>query len=183
MEMIQIETKQLRLRPMELDDAPALFAFWSDPMVTRHMNIDTFTDLTQAEQMIALLQKLSLEDAACRWTITLKQTGQIVGSCGFNSFDFENERAEIGYDLGYPFWGNGYTPEALRALLSFGFHDLGLNRIEAKVEPENANSVKVLEKLRFVEEGTLRQYEKAKGKFVDVIMFSILRDDWNRESV
>lgn len=178
MEMTIIETSNLQLKPVELNDAPSLFAYWSDPVVSKYMNIEAFTDITQAEQMILLLQKLCLEKTACRWTIFLKSTGQIIGSCGFNYFDFENERAEIGYDLGYPFWGNGYVPEALQSLISFGFHDLGLNRIEAKVEPENINSIKVLKKLHFVEEGTLRQYEKAKGKLVDLSMFSVLRTDW-----
>ncbi|QRG70750.1 GNAT family N-acetyltransferase [Brevibacillus choshinensis] len=176
--MKHLETQRLLLRPIELNDAPSLFTFWSDPNVSKHMNIETFSEVTQAEQMILLLQKLSVEQKACRWTILLKHTSQVIGSCGFNYFDFENERTEIGYDLGYPFWGNGYIPEALQSLISFGFHELGLNRIEAKVEPENINSLKVLKKLHFVEEGTLRQYEKSKGQLVDLIMFSVLRNDW-----
>lgn len=178
MEMKHLTTERLLLRPMQLNDAPYLFTCWSHPIVSKHMNIDTFTDVSQAEQMILLLQDLSKDDKACRWTVTLKHSGEVIGSCGFNTLDFENERAEIGYDLGYPFWGKGYIPEALQALISFGFDSLGLNRIEAKVEPENLNSVKVLQKLQFVEEGRLRQYEKSKGKFVDVIMFSTLRSEW-----
>jgi ribosomal-protein-alanine N-acetyltransferase len=176
--MKQFDTERLHLRPMEMEDAPSLFAVWSDPVVSKHMNIETFTDVSQAEYMISLLRELSLEQKACRWTILLKDSGQIIGSCGFNYLDFENERAEIGYDLGHPFWGNGYVPEALRALVSYGFHDLGLHRIEAKVEPENINSIKVLRKLHFVEEGTLRGYEKSKGRFVDLMMFSVLRSEW-----
>ncbi len=183
MEMKHLETQRLRLKPIELNDAPSLFTFWSDPIVSKHMNIETFLEVSQAEQMILLLQKLSVEQKACRWTIILKHTSQVIGSCGFNYFDLANERTEIGYDLGYPFWGNGYVPEALQSLLSFGFHELGLNRIEAKVEPENVNSRKVLKKLHFVEEGTLRQYEKSKGQFVDLIMFSVLRNDWNEHTM
>ncbi|MGF9909564.1 GNAT family N-acetyltransferase [Brevibacillus porteri] len=181
--MKHLETQRLRLKPIEINDAPFLFTFWSDPIVSKHMNIETFTEVTQAEQMILLLQNLSLEQKACRWTIVLNQTSQVVGSCGFNYFDFENERAEIGYDLGYPFWGNGFVPEALQSLISFGFNDLGLNRIEAKVEPENINSVKVLKKLHFVEEGILRQYEKSKGQLVDLTMYSVLREDWNEHTI
>jgi len=90
-------------------------------------------------------------------------------------------RAEIGYDLGFPYWGRGYAPEAIRTLIRFGFESLLLNRVEAKVEPENINSIKVLRKLRFVEEGKLRQYEKSKEVFVDLIMFSTLRTEWTEE--
>lgn len=166
---------------MELNDAPLLFGFWSDPMVTKHMNIETLTDVSQAQQMILLLQRLQMENKAIRWTILLRHSNEVIGSCGFNYLDYENERAEIGYDIGSPYWGKGYAPEALRAIIHYGFDSLRLNRVEAKVEPENLNSIKVLKKLRFVEEGKLRQYEKSKGEFVDVIMFSILRTEWTEE--
>lgn len=178
MNMQPITTERLQLKPIHVEDATGLYEIWSDSKVTKHMNIAAFTDVKQAEEMITLLQELGQEGKACRWTIQLKANDSIIGSCGFNYLDFENERAEIGYELGYPYWGNGYITEALQALLSFGFQELGLNRIEAKVEPENANSVKVLKKLRFVEEGLLRQYEKSKGVPVDLHMFSLLRREW-----
>ncbi|HZG16421.1 MAG TPA: GNAT family protein [Candidatus Bathyarchaeia archaeon] len=177
--MQPITTERLQLKPIHVEDAKGLYAIWSDSKVTRHMNIAAFTDVKQAEEMIALLQELGQEGKACRWTIQLKPNDLIIGSCGFNYLDFENERAEIGYELGYPYWGYGYITEALHALLAFGFQELGLNRIEAKVEPENTNSVKVLKKLRFVEEGLLRQYEKSKGVLVDLHMFSLLRSEWS----
>lgn len=177
--MKHLETKRLHVRPIRLEDAPALFAFWSDPLVARHMNIDTFTELTQAEEMISLLQKLSLEQQACRLTICLKETGEIIGSCGFNYLDFENAKAEIGYDLGHPYWGNGYTPEALHALLEYGFDELGLDRIEAKVVPENINSIRVLHKLRFVEEGMLHEYDQDKGKSIELAMYTLSRSKWD----
>jgi len=179
--MNQITTERLLLRPMQLNDAPFLFAFWSDPMVSKHMNIETFTDVSQAQQMILLLQRLCTENKAIRWTILLRHSNEVIGSCGFNYLDYENERAEFGYDLGYPYWGNGYAPEAIKAIICYGFDSLRLNRVEAKVEPENLNSIKVLKKLRFVEEGKLRQYEKSKGEFVDLIMFSMLRTEWTEE--
>lgn len=178
--MYDMQSERLLLRPMQLNDAPVLFEFWSDPMVTKHMNA-SFTDVSQAQQMIEMLQGLFKENKAIRWTIFLKHSNEIIGSCGFNYLDYENERAEIGYDLGYPYWGKGYAPEAIQTLIRFGFESLHLNRVEAKVEPENLNSIKVLRKLRFVEEGKLRQYEKSKEEFVDLTMFSILRTEWTEE--
>ncbi|MGC5325013.1 GNAT family N-acetyltransferase [Brevibacillus sp. SYSU BS000544] len=179
--MSQITTERLLVRPMQLNDAPYLFEFWSDPMVSKHMNIDSFVDVSQAQQMILLFEKLCTENKAIRWTILLRHSNEVIGSCGFNYLDFENERAEIGYDLGYPYWGNGYASEAIKAIISYGFDSLRLNRVEAKVEPENLNSIRLIKKLRFVEEGKLRQYEKSKGEFVDLIMFSMLRTEWTEE--
>ncbi|WP_134682748.1 GNAT family N-acetyltransferase [Brevibacillus migulae] len=178
MQIKPLTTDRLQLSPLQLDDAQDLYAIWSDAKVTRHMNITAFTDVKQAEEMIALLQELAQEEKACRFSIQLKPTNTIIGSCGFNYLDFENERAEIGYELGYSYWGNGYVTEALHSLLAFGFQELGLNRIEAKVEPENTNSIKVLQKLGFVEEGLLRQYEKLKGVLVDLHLYSLLRNEW-----
>lgn len=72
--MYQMTSERLLVRPMQLDDAPSLFEFWSDPMVTKHMNIEAFTDISQAQEMIVLLQKLFTENKAIRWTILLKDS-------------------------------------------------------------------------------------------------------------
>ncbi|MDR9505191.1 GNAT family protein [Brevibacillus agri] len=182
MQINTITTERLLLRRMQPADAPALFSFWSDPNVSKHMNIESMTRIKQAEDMIFLINKLCAEDQAIRWSIVLQESGEMVGSCGFNSFDFEHGRTEIGYDLGSPYWGKGYATEAVRAVIGYGFSELGLNRVEAKVEPDNRGSIRVLSKLRFVEEGLLRQYEKSNGQFVDLLIFSLLRDEWTEPS-
>ncbi|MNV81492.1 Ribosomal-protein-serine acetyltransferase [compost metagenome] len=127
--------------------------------------------------MIKLLDEFSLDNKAIRFSIIEMESNEIIGSCGFNSLDFENEKAEIGYDIARAFWGRGYASEAISALLDYAFSTLKLNRIEAKVEPENVNSVKVLQKLNFMFEGTLRRYERVNGKFIDLNMYSKLITD------
>ena len=79
------ETKRLILRKVTEADAASLFSVWSDPAVTRFMNIDTFTHVEQAEQMIHFLNQLADENRAVRYTLTEKKTDQVIGSCGFNS--------------------------------------------------------------------------------------------------
>ncbi|MEK5394921.1 GNAT family N-acetyltransferase [Paenibacillus sp. FSL K6-2859] len=162
---------------MKVSDSPSLFKIWSDPEVTKFMNIDSFTDENQAKDMIKLLDEFSLDNKAIRFSIIEMKSNEIIGSCGFNSLDFENEKAEIGYDIARAFWGRGYASEAISALLDYAFSTLKLNRIEAKVEPENVNSVKVLQKLNFMFEGTLRRYERVNGKFIDLNMYSKLISD------
>lgn len=172
-----LQTERLKLCQTSINDAPALFSYWSDPEVTKFMNIAPFHQVDQAVEMIHYLTQLASERKAIRYSIFLKKTEQIIGSCGFNYFDYEHDRAEIAYDLGKDFWGHGFAAEAVRALLHHGFHDLNLNRIEAKVEPQNRNSVKLLSKLGFFFEGTLRQYEKSKGNFIDLQMYSKLKNE------
>lgn len=173
----EIQSTRLRLIQMDISDAPTLFSYWSDPEVTKYMNIEPFHNIEQATEMIQLLNDLANKRKASRYSIFLKNTNQLIGTCGFNYIDFDHSRAEIAYDLGKPFWGKGYATEAIIAVLNDGFNRLKLNRIEAKVEPANVPSIKVLKKLGFTLEGTLRQYEKSKGKFIDLHMFSLLSTD------
>lgn len=172
--MTGLRTKRLLLRKMKSSDSNSLFHIWSDPAVTKYMNIDKFTDEIQAKEMIKLLDKLSKKNKAIRYSIIELKSNKIIGSCGYNSLDFENANTEIGYELDKDYWGRGYAPEAITCLIKYAFNDLKLNRIEAKVEPENTNSIKVLEKLNFTYEGTLRKVEKSKGYFIDLCLYSLL---------
>lgn len=126
---------------------------------------------------MSLLGKLATENQAIRYSITEAESGRIIGSCGFNALDYDNAKTEIGYDLSRECWGKGYVPEALRALIDYAFDTLGFNRIEAKAQPANINSIKVLQKLNFSLEGTLRQSERSKGSFIDLCMYSRLAAD------
>ena len=173
----EIQTKRLLLRKMEITDASVLYEYWSDKDVTRYMNILGFESIKQAEDMIGLLNSLADSEKAFRWSIVCKGSKQILGTCGFNNWDKENQRAEIGYELGKQHWGQGFMTEALEGLISHGFGIMALNRIQALVEPENTVSRKLLMKLWFQEEGLLRQYEQVKGNFIDLMMYSILKNN------
>ncbi|KOS67761.1 GNAT family acetyltransferase [Lysinibacillus contaminans] len=173
----ELNTQRLHLRRMEVSDSHSLFKIWSDPDVTKFMNISSFTHEAQAKEMIELLEDLAQASEAIRFSMIERKSNEIIGTCGFNSIDFENAKAEIGYDIAKAYWGMGYAPEGISALLNYAFETLKLNRIEAKVEPANVNSIKVLQKLNFTFEGTLRQYEKSRGNFIDINMYSLLKTD------
>lgn len=174
---MKLETNRLLLRKMQDDDAISLFTIWSDPIVTEHMNISAFKKVDQATEMIRYLNKLAEDHQAIRYSVILQHSGEVIGSCGFNHFDFANQKAEIGYELAYEHWGNGYAQEAINCLTNYGFKELDLNRIEAKVAPENTSSVKLLQRLAFTYEGTLRQAEKYDGMFHDLSLYSKLIAD------
>ncbi|MCA1292612.1 GNAT family N-acetyltransferase [Paenibacillus sp. alder61] len=176
-----LESERLRLRRMEREDGPALHKFWSDPEVVRYMNIPPFASIEDTHQMIDLLNGLAESEDAMRWAIELKETGQVIGSCGFNTWELAGAfRGEIGYDLGQEFWGSGYMSETLRTVIRYGYETMGLNRIEALVDPRNEASRKLLAALGFQEEGLLREYQKTEEGFVDLIMYSLLKKDYDR---
>ncbi|UNK21021.1 GNAT family N-acetyltransferase [Paenibacillus sp. N3/727] len=173
----ELHTERLHLRKMKVSDSSSLFKVWSDPDVTKFMNVSCFTNENQAKEMITLLDDLSQDSKAIRFSIIKIESNEIIGSCGYNSLDFENAKAEIGYDIAKSFWGRGYASEAIYSLLDYAFSSLKMNRIEAKVEPENVNSIKLLQKLNFTFEGTLRQYERVDGKLNDLNIYSKLISD------
>ena len=171
----ELYTDRLHLRKMKLSDSSSLFKIWSDPDVTKFMNVSCMTNEKQAKDMITLLNDLAQDNKAIRFSIIKTESNEIIGSCGFNSLDFENAKAEIGYDMAKSFWGRGYASEAIYSLLDYAFTSLQMNRIEAKVEPENVNSIKLLQKLNFTFEGTLRQYESVDDN--DLNIYSKLKSD------
>ncbi len=173
----ELRTERLILKKMTVTDSSSLFKIWSDPEVTKFMNINNFNDEEQAAQMIELLDKLSQENKAIRYSIYHLESEQIIGSCGYNLLDFENSKAEIGYELGKEYWRNGFATEVILKLLDYAFNNLHFNRIEAKVEPANTNSIKLLEKLNFQFEGTLRKSERSKDTFIDLNLYSKLTTD------
>lgn len=171
----QIYTKRLYLRKMKMADAHRLFKIWSDPEVTKFMNITNFTHEEQANDMIKLFDELAEERKAIRFTIIEKESNEIIGSCGFNVFDEANASAEIGYDLAKAHWGKGYAPESISALIDYAFTTLNINRIEAKIEPGNVNSIKVVEKLNFTFEGTFQEKEDSNESFYNINVYSLLK--------
>lgn len=177
-----LEGKRLRLRRMDRPDAETMFRYWSDPEVVRYMNMPPFTSEEDTFEMINMLNGLSESEDALRWGIELKEKALLIGSCGFNVWQLSGAyRGEIGYDLGRDYWGQGYMAETLQLLLTFGYETMGLNRIEALVDPRNDNSRRLLQKLGFVEEGLLREYQRSESGFVDLMIYSLLKKEYGRE--
>ncbi|NJN18707.1 MAG: GNAT family N-acetyltransferase [Oscillochloris sp.] len=177
-----LETERLILREITTDDADAMFQIMSDPQVMRYFGQSPLRDLDAAVQRITRFIDELRAGRAIRWAVTLRENGRYIGSCGYHTTLAKHFRAEIGYELAAEYWGRGFMPEALRPVLDFGFHTMGLNSIEAQIDPENSGSRRVLEKLGFVQEGLLRQsyYEPEHKRFTDTAIFGLLHQAHHR---
>lgn len=173
----QLETENLILREMKLSDAEALFQIFADDRVTQYHDLDTATHVDQAKFLINRRAELFKSGQRIRWGITKKDDDIVIGSCGYTQWIKNSYRAEIGYELAKAHWRKGIMTEALGAIIHFGFQNMGLNRIEALVMEKNIASIRLLEKLGFQAEGTLRDYGYWKGRFHDLKMFSRLKRD------
>jgi len=173
----ELLTERLRLRALTPRDASAVLAVVGDPEVTRYHSVPTLTTLAEAQAALERLGIALLARDAIRWAIELVEHGEMIGTVGLLRFDFEHRHAEIGYERARRWWGLGLTPEAAAAVIRYGFSVLGPHRIDAGVLPENDASVRVLQKLGFIEEGTRRDYLYSKGRFHSFRWFSLLETE------
>jgi RimJ/RimL family protein N-acetyltransferase len=175
-----LETPRLRLRWIIEDDAPALFAVYSDPVVARFLSRPAFKDLAQAETLVTTAQACYADGSSVNFAIERRDDGIVTGNCMLFRFHRESRRAEIGYSMAQAYWGSGYMHEALVALIDYAFGPLGLNRIEADIDPLNAASAKSLERLGFAKEGVLRERWIVAGEVSDTAYYGLLQRDWRR---
>ena len=175
----ELETERLLLRKMRLDDAEAMFAYASDPEVTRYVLWDTHRSIEDTEEFLRFATEGYERGDFGGWGVVLKDSGVFVGTCGLDAgYAPEHARAELGYVLSREHWGRGLMPEAARAVIRFGFVRMKLNRIEARCIAENAASARVMEKAGMTYEGTLREREFIKGAYRDMKVYSILRSEY-----
>jgi ribosomal-protein-alanine N-acetyltransferase len=177
----ELETGRLLLRRMRLDDAEAMFAYASDPEVTRYVLFETHRTVEDSEAFLRLAVEGYERGDFGGWGVVLKDSGAFVGTCGMDvNYAPEHARAELGYVLSRDHWGRGLMTEAVRAVIRFGFGRMELNRIQARCIAENTASARVMEKAGMTYEGTLRESEFIKGAYRDMKLYSILRREFRR---
>ncbi|RUL47433.1 MULTISPECIES: GNAT family N-acetyltransferase [Lysinibacillus] len=177
-----LETKRLVLRQVTQEDAASVFSYLSDEDVMKYYGLEPFTSINNALNEISWYESIRDNKTGMRWGITLKEQGIVVGSCGFHNKVAQHFRTEIGFELSKEQWGKGIASEAVEAIIRYGYEQMNFQRIEALIEPPNQASQKLVEKLGFVREGLLRNYEFTRGKFDDLYMYSLLKQDFDKKS-
>ncbi len=172
-----LETARLLLRPLAAGDLEFIFQHFSDPEVGRYLlDEDPLTTRKEAQAIVDFYVSPGPKTYN-RWVIVRKLDLQAVGTCGFHRWNKAHCRAEIGYDLARPAWRQGFMTEALTAVLEYGFTQMQLHRIEALVHPENAASIRLLERLEFQKEGLLRHYFRQGDTYYDHWLLALLRTE------
>lgn len=170
------------MRQMRTSDAAGVFAFKSDPRVTGCYGQEPHGSITESIEWIERSLASYEGREALSWVLTLKEdgsgSGSVIGECCLWNLDPCFHYAEIGYELHPSYWQKGIMSEALRAVLSYGFADLGLHRIEANPLSPNHASRRLLLQLGFRHEGTLRQRQFFRGRFEDQECFGLLAQEW-----
>jgi ribosomal-protein-alanine N-acetyltransferase len=170
-------TKRLKLRKIKQDDAESIFSILSNPDVINYDTFDLFTDIKQAFDLINWFNKQYNDRRSIFWGISLIDQSELIGFCKCE-IEIPKVRVDLGYDLNATYWNKGFMTESLNAVIDFVFHSIDVNRIEATVSTKNLPSIKVLQKLNFIEEGILRERCLINEIFHDMIMFSILKSEY-----
>jgi [ribosomal protein S5]-alanine N-acetyltransferase len=172
--ILTLRTERLLLRPLKRSDIPALLPLIGEREVAAQ-TLRIPHPYSEADAL-AMLKRLRAETA--HWFgIFLGPEKQLCGGCGL-TVDPDHDRAEIGYWIGIPFWGQGIASEATRELMRYGFEDLKLHRIYATCYPGNAASLRILEKLGMKHEGRSRHHIKKWNEYRDSENYGILADEW-----
>lgn len=177
-----LETDRLLLRPFHSEDTDTVQRLVNDPEIVATTRALHFPyPEGAAARWIAQQPEAWLHGRAAIFAIALKRTGLVLGAVGLE-IEAADERAELGYWIDPAFWNRGYASEAALAVVDFGFRQLGLNRIMAEYMLHNRASGRVLAKAGFQLEGLLRQHARKWGRFYDVAVLGIVRDQWLNDS-
>lgn len=173
-----LSTGRLLLRKIRLSDAADMFEYSKNPDVTKFLLWDPHPNVEHTRNYIDYLQDRYRDGKYYDWALILRDSGKMIGTCGFSAIYPEHRYAEVGYVLNPAFRGQGYSGEALSAVLDFAFRKMMLNRVEARCVDENASSERVMQKVGMKFEGIARSALFVKGEYRNIKIYSILRDEY-----
>ncbi len=171
LKMPVLETERLVLRKLDQDDLRDIIA-WEEVPIAQNAGggAQEFLDYCFGEYR---------EWGIGPWGIQLKATKVVVGNCGFPHIIFKNFCGEVNYFVARRHRGQGLAPEALKALLKFGFRDIGLARIQARCESGNLSSERVMQKAGMRFEGLIENAQSSKDPSSEQKLYAILGKDFN----
>lgn len=146
-----IETVRLTLRPFNDGDLHEAFSWFGDPLVMRFTPSGPDRDVAQTAARIATYRRHQTEHGFSKWVIVERNSGRPIGDAGL-LFVPEYDWIDFGYRLARAYWGRGLATEVASAWVEQAFAQLKLSGLVAIVHPENHASIRVLQKLHFVEE-------------------------------
>ena len=170
-----LKSPKIYLRQITDADADKFFELRSNPQTMRFIPRPLATTKKDAIDLLTLMNDKIISNTAINWAITLPDNDDLIGIIGHYRIDTENYRSEIGYILNPNFHNKGIITAAIELVLQFGFTKLQLHSVEARIDPNNFASEKVLLKNCFVKEAHFIENEFFEGKFIDTVIYSLLK--------
>jgi RimJ/RimL family protein N-acetyltransferase len=190
---IILENKTILLRKIKLSDADSIFEHANNPLIAKHTHVpfpytkkDAIVFIRKTQRLLMCLSQNrkdmnSQKKCSVQLGITLKnaqKNARVIGMIALMNIDFKNKHAEIGYWLSQKYWGQNIMTNAIFLILAYGFEELGLERIYAKIMHPNIASAKLLEKVGFTFEGRLRKTLLRDSEWIDDLSYSLLSQEF-----
>ena len=177
---VTIDTERLILRKFEVLDAQNMFDNWANSReVCKFLSWEPHGSVETTKDILARWMEAYQNSERYHWAIVLKEIGEVIGSLSVITLSEKHQNCELGYCMGEQYWGKGIMTEAVKAVISFLFNEVGFHRLYAGHDTLNPASGKVMQKSGMVLEGTLRHNKVRKdGSFADGNIWAILSDDW-----
>jgi len=170
--------KLIYLRPLEPDDADRFATWLNDARVTRTLRARG--PITRAFKR-EWIERVTRDDKALACSIVRRRDDRHIGSTGLHEIDWQARSAGFGISIGIPeMWGKGYGTEATRLITDHAFRTLNLNRVWLDVHASNVGAQRAYEKAGFRVEGVQRQAIYRDGRYADMLLMSVLREEWER---
>lgn len=174
--------EELSLKLLEVRDGERLFELTNDSRDYLREWLPWLDSTTKPEDTIEFI-KISLQGFADNKSLNtvILFNGEVVGVAGYNSINWSNKTAYIGYWLAEEFQGNRIMTRVVKALTDYALNVLNLNKVEIRAAVENKKSRSIPERLKFVNEGIIRQAEWLYDHYVDHAVYGILAEEWNKK--
>jgi [ribosomal protein S5]-alanine N-acetyltransferase len=175
---MQLRGRTVLLRYPRPDDAPELFELARDEEVTRWFSWGPYR--SQDEPAAWIAEQEGKREGGRQLDFVIDVGGEVAGVTGLGEIGVRDRRCMVGTWLGRPFWGSGANGESKALVARLAFATCGFERIGAYSNPENTRSTAALERLGFQREGTLRRWHRHGDRQIDVHVYGLLREDWER---
>jgi ribosomal-protein-alanine N-acetyltransferase len=169
----------LELRYPREDDAPALFRLARDPEVTRFFSWGPYRAEQEARAWLATLPARRAAGSALELAIAERDAG-VIGVTLLTELSRRDRRCVLGTWLGRDWWGSGANHESKALITHLAFGPLALERVGAYADVRNLRSQRALERIGFTREGVLHGWHRHGGEPRDVVLYALLRGDWER---
>lgn len=177
---LELKTKRLVLRPLNINDTEAVFAYRSDAITNQYQGWIPKT-IDDVKIFISKVSKeIDVYDSWFQFAIVLSETSELIGDIGIHFFDPDNFQVEIGCTLAKKEHRKGIALEALSSLINYLFINLNKRRITCSIDPQNLTSIKMVERLGFRKEAHFKQSILIEGEWYDDLVYALLKDEWNK---
>lgn len=173
-----IESTRIQIRPIEMNDAAAVFSYRSDKIANQYQSWIP-EDLEDVKNFIKRNPaQFNLPETWFQLVIINKETNQLIGDIGVHFFGNENAQVELGITLNKLMQGKAYADESLRVVIDYLFNTLDKHRISASLDPQNRSSENMLKKLNFRKEAHFIKSYFHNNTWVDDVVYALLKEDW-----